>query len=384
MSNTGTVTNSNTILASSGSNVLSAPAEFVNNGLIGVIDGATETVSAPLLSGTGTLEISSDGHLFLNAGSIQPTQAIVFTDATGLLTIDSNTIGGFNAVIGSFQAGDQITVLTTAAATFSQSGSIVSVVASGVTLGHEGGRGRGLAPLIRSFVAAAYHLLHHPHQPIQQRRVRHIETSRQRLRRDALVQVERVHAVLRHQQFSRENVGNQLALAARIVGHTDAQLLLQRVLAAIGRETFLDIALLAAIIIIEAWIVCGCQRAQNSAQRGWLHGGVIVQRGMAQFVGQREAAQRLGKVTAEPDRIALLVQVAKSTRRLIVGVKCRHIEAKPGHEFINGCAIARPRRMFIPVTGKQQASRRHRPRSQRIVQHNFHHVNNIFLYCTIR
>src|SRR6185312_12966330 len=34
-----------------------------------------------------------------------------------------------------FQAGDQITVLTTVAATFSQTGSVVSAIANGVTLG---------------------------------------------------------------------------------------------------------------------------------------------------------------------------------------------------------------------------------------------------------
>lgn len=137
---TGTITNTSTIIINSGTNILSAATEYVNNGLIEVISGATGTVSAPLISGTGTMEIGSAGHLFLNAGSviagtIEAGQTIDFTDATGLLTIENNIIGGFDAIIGGFQHGDTITVHTTVAAGFSQSGSVVQVIASGITLG---------------------------------------------------------------------------------------------------------------------------------------------------------------------------------------------------------------------------------------------------------
>jgi Hint domain len=134
-SNTGTVTNTSTITADSGSNTLSASAEFVNDGLIRVISGATETMTAPLVSGTGTMQIATGGQLFLNVGAIEATQTIVFNDATGLLTLDLGTIGGFDATIDGFQAGDTIKVQTTSAATFSQSGSVVLVIESGVTLG---------------------------------------------------------------------------------------------------------------------------------------------------------------------------------------------------------------------------------------------------------
>src|SRR5215469_6288999 len=138
---TGTITNASTIIINSGTNILSAATEYVNNGLIEVISSATGTVSAPLISGIGTMEIGTAGHLFLNAGSviagtIEAGQTIDFTDATGLLTIENNIIGGFDAVIGGFQPGDTIAVQTTVAAGFSQSGSVVQVIASGITLGN--------------------------------------------------------------------------------------------------------------------------------------------------------------------------------------------------------------------------------------------------------
>ena len=140
MSNTGTVTNVSTIIADSGSNTLSASAEFVNDGLIEVINSATETVSAPLISGIGTIQIGTGGHLFLNAGTvlagtIEVGQTIDFTDATGLLTIENNIVGGFDAIINGFQVGDTITVHTTSAATFSLSGSVVLVNSGVITEG---------------------------------------------------------------------------------------------------------------------------------------------------------------------------------------------------------------------------------------------------------
>lgn len=137
---TGTITNTSTIIINSGTNIVSAATEYVNNGLIEVISGATGTVSAPLISGIGTMQIGTGGELFLNAGTvvagtIEAGQTIDFTDATGLLTIENNILGGFDAIIDGFQAGDTITVRTTVAAGFTQSGSVVQVIASGVTLG---------------------------------------------------------------------------------------------------------------------------------------------------------------------------------------------------------------------------------------------------------
>ena len=133
--NSGTVTNSNSIVVNGGSNVTTATDEFVNNGLVEVENSGTETINTPLITGTGSMQLSTDGDLVLNANSIQPTQTIVFADATGTLTIGADALGGFDSTISGFQAGDQIIVQTTAAATFSQNGSIVSVIANGTTLG---------------------------------------------------------------------------------------------------------------------------------------------------------------------------------------------------------------------------------------------------------
>ena len=133
--NSGTVTNSNSIVVNGGSNVTTATDEFVNDGLVEVENSGTETINTPLITGTGSMQLSTDGDLVLNANSIQPTQTIVFADATGTLTIGTDALGGFDSTISGFQAGDQIIVQTTAAATFSQNGSIVSVIANGTTLG---------------------------------------------------------------------------------------------------------------------------------------------------------------------------------------------------------------------------------------------------------
>jgi T5SS/PEP-CTERM-associated repeat protein len=144
--NSGTVTNSNSIVVASGSNTTTATARFVNNGLVEVENSGTETITTPLVTNTGsltgTMQISTGGDLVLNAGSVVATQTIQFADATGTLTIGPGGIGGFDAVIQGFVVGDTIIVNTPGPATFSQSGSVVSVIENG---GADGVHHAGLA-----------------------------------------------------------------------------------------------------------------------------------------------------------------------------------------------------------------------------------------------
>src|SRR4051794_24641829 len=135
MSTPGVFTNSSTIIANTGNNTIDATVAFINNGVVQVTTGATETITTPLVGGTGSMQISTGGDLVLNVGSVQVTQTIFFTDSAGFLDLGPNAIGGFDAIISGFQVGDHITVQTTAAATFQRSGSIVSVVSNGISIG---------------------------------------------------------------------------------------------------------------------------------------------------------------------------------------------------------------------------------------------------------
>jgi T5SS/PEP-CTERM-associated repeat protein len=84
------------------------------------------------ITGSGTLVVSSDGNLMLDAG-VGSGQQIDFLDSAGTLTLGN--IGGFQATITQFTGADEIIVQTTQEATFNQNGSLVSVIASGSTLG---------------------------------------------------------------------------------------------------------------------------------------------------------------------------------------------------------------------------------------------------------
>ncbi len=90
-----------------GSGAIEATVSFVNDGTLYAI-GGSETVTTPLLTGSGVLEIDAGGTLVLNAGSVAATQTVIFADATGVLSI--GRLSGFAATIGRFQAGDAIEV----------------------------------------------------------------------------------------------------------------------------------------------------------------------------------------------------------------------------------------------------------------------------------
>jgi hypothetical protein len=79
--------------------------------------GGTETLTAPIITGTGVLEIDNKGDLAVNVGSVVATQTVTFSDATGVLTI--GTLDGFSAVIGDMIAGDSIVVQGTSIASLS-------------------------------------------------------------------------------------------------------------------------------------------------------------------------------------------------------------------------------------------------------------------------
>jgi hypothetical protein len=151
--------NPTNILATQTQSVL---AYASNSGQVNIRPGVTYTVNTPVIDGSnGVFQIGTNAaELILNADTVSG-QTIEFTDATGklvlgfdqLATIDvppSGTsgftseanpnlglplIGGFGGVISGFEAGDEITVNTTTVATFSQSGSVVSVIANSATLG---------------------------------------------------------------------------------------------------------------------------------------------------------------------------------------------------------------------------------------------------------
>ena len=85
--------------------------------------------------------IKDHGDLVLNA-AVDASQTIAFSTNTGTLTIGTlgataaSAIGGFAPLaITGFLDGDSIVVQTPAAATFSLSGSVVSVIANAATLG---------------------------------------------------------------------------------------------------------------------------------------------------------------------------------------------------------------------------------------------------------
>jgi T5SS/PEP-CTERM-associated repeat protein len=96
-----------------GSGSISASVSIVNTGTLYAASG-TETLTTPAITGTGVLEVDTDGNLAVNVGAVAATQTATFTDGTGVLTI--GTLGGFAATIGSFIAGDDIIVQGTSVA----------------------------------------------------------------------------------------------------------------------------------------------------------------------------------------------------------------------------------------------------------------------------
>jgi hypothetical protein len=123
------LTNDGSIGFSGGTVTLS---QFVNDGLVQVQNSATATIAAPQISGTGDIQLSTGGDLVLDVASIPTTQTIVFADGA---TLEVGGLSGFDAPIQGFAVGDTIIVDTTVPATFSQNGSLISVVDNTTTLG---------------------------------------------------------------------------------------------------------------------------------------------------------------------------------------------------------------------------------------------------------
>ena len=63
-----------------GNGAIIATASIVNTGTLFAASG-TETLTAPLITGTGALEIDANGDLALNVGSVAATQTVTFADA---------------------------------------------------------------------------------------------------------------------------------------------------------------------------------------------------------------------------------------------------------------------------------------------------------------
>jgi hypothetical protein len=122
-------------IGNAGSLLLSAGtvgiSQFINNGSLFVANGATASVNAMLISGTGDIVPATGGDLVLNAGTVASTETILFNGPGTIEIGESATVG---ATIQGFSTGDRIIVDTTVAATFSQTGSQVAVVANATTL----------------------------------------------------------------------------------------------------------------------------------------------------------------------------------------------------------------------------------------------------------
>ena len=118
----------------SNSNVLSGFGTFIgpltNIGTVTATGGTLDITGS--ISGNGTLAVSSGSDLTLN-GAIGSGQVVDFLASTGMLAIDD--VAGFQATVAQFAGADAIIVQTAQAATFSQSGSLVSVIVNGATSG---------------------------------------------------------------------------------------------------------------------------------------------------------------------------------------------------------------------------------------------------------
>jgi Hint domain len=114
--------------------VLNVSHTLTNNGIYTAQPGDF-TMNVGTIAGNGTLAIGDTGDLILNATTVLDTQAVAFENSgtPGILTI--GTVAGFDAVTDNFNSDAQIVVETTGNALFSQSGSVVSVIVNGVTLG---------------------------------------------------------------------------------------------------------------------------------------------------------------------------------------------------------------------------------------------------------
>ena len=85
------------------------------------------------LSGTGAVLIDNDSTLEFGGGPVSTTQSVSFGGPIGGLIIDD--IGAFGATITAINVGDTIVVNTAVPVTFSQSGSLVSVLEGSTTVG---------------------------------------------------------------------------------------------------------------------------------------------------------------------------------------------------------------------------------------------------------
>jgi T5SS/PEP-CTERM-associated repeat protein len=103
---------------------------IVNSGTIDA-DGGT-IVASGTATGTGEWLVSNGSTLDLT-GAVDSTQSVVFATASGALVVED--IAGFQGVVTQFTTGGKIFVDTSSAATFSRTGSAVSVIAGGTTLG---------------------------------------------------------------------------------------------------------------------------------------------------------------------------------------------------------------------------------------------------------
>jgi T5SS/PEP-CTERM-associated repeat protein len=141
--NPTTTTNnaSNPVMASS---TFDAGTQITNNGTYAIGAGATLTVNAPTINGSGgCFNIgTAQAGLIMNAASVGAGQTINFTDATGMLTLGTNVatgmpvLDGFAATINGFQTGDQLSILGETIASESVTGSVLNLFgAGGSTLG---------------------------------------------------------------------------------------------------------------------------------------------------------------------------------------------------------------------------------------------------------
>ena len=126
----------NPVMASS---VFDAGAQITNNGTYSIDSGATLTINAPVINGTGGIFNIGSGAagLIMNAASVGAGQTIAFTDASGMLTLGTDAatgtpaLAGFAGTIAGFQAGDQLTIQGESIASAGVNGSVLNLFGAG-------------------------------------------------------------------------------------------------------------------------------------------------------------------------------------------------------------------------------------------------------------
>ncbi len=87
------------------------------------------TLTAEVITGTGTLAVADNGRFLLDSGTVASTQSLQFTNSTSFAVLTVGSISGFAATIGSFNAASEILLqgASIAATTFDSGDDVLSL-----------------------------------------------------------------------------------------------------------------------------------------------------------------------------------------------------------------------------------------------------------------